>query len=206
MIYLIIILLLLSFLQITRPNQKSAINNQKNLATFLTSDKSIKKDQVGLLYAPWRENYFNEKQSQNIGCIFCHKINLNQDKENLIVKRYKHFIVMLNNFPYASGHLLIIPLSHKKALEDLSEEERIELMEIIVKCIVTLKKILHNDGTNVGFNLESKAAGASIPDHLHCHILPRKQGDIGFIQTISDTSVITLNMQKLYQELKELLD
>jgi ATP adenylyltransferase len=68
-----------------------------------------------------------------------------------------------------------------------------------------LKKIFFNDGTNVGFNLESEAAGASIPDHLHCHIIPRKHGDTGFIQTISDISVITSNMQKIYQQLKETL-
>lgn len=159
------------------------------------------------LYAPWREQYLHDKpvQQQIESCPFCTQFAENNDERYLFLRRFEHTIVALNIFPYSKGHLLVIPKSHVRHISELSKEARHELIDIISASIDILKKELPCCGTNVGLNLE-ECAGASIQDHIHVHIVPRKPNDSGFINIINNTSVICWDLKKLYDQLKLAFD
>ncbi|KKP24161.1 MAG: Histidine triad family protein [candidate division TM6 bacterium GW2011_GWF2_28_16] len=160
------------------------------------------------LYAPWRHDYVtgtarkkNKPKLKN-DCVFCQQFAENNDKKFLIIKRYKHCAVMLNAYPYNSGHLLVLPLIHKGELEDLSQETKNELIKVIDISVKNLKKILKPDGFNIGLNLGS-AGGGGIPAHLHFHVLPRWLGDTNFLETLNSTNVISSDFYKIYDDLKK---
>lgn len=158
------------------------------------------------LYAPWRGDY-NQSNSQNSEqCPFCIKNKESDDQENFVIKRYKHVFVILNKYPYNAGHCMVIPYHHTGSISDLSLEIRTELMEITTLTTSILEKYLKADGTNIGINSGGKAAGGSIPDHLHMHIVPRFAGDTSFMVTIADTKPITKNLSILYNDLKKAFD
>ncbi len=162
-----------------------------------------------MLYAPWREDYTTKvdqgpKDPKSDGadqCVFCVQFTQNKDDEFLILARYPNACIMMNKYPYNSGHLLILPLVHKANLEDLSAETRHELTELIMHSTVILKKELQTHGINVGLNL-GKAAGSSIPSHLHYHVLPRWTGDTNFLPTLAGTKQISTDITKLFARLK----
>jgi len=159
------------------------------------------------IYAPWRNNFVkdaiknhDQKKMEN-ECIFCHQFEQDDDEKHLILKRYKNCAVMLNHYPYNSGHLLILPLEHKSELEELNLETRAEIMEAINSAIKALKKVLKPLGFNAGLNLGS-AGGGGIPSHLHFHILPRWSGDTNFLVTLGQTKVVCSDFHKIYDSLK----
>ncbi|MBD3273412.1 HIT domain-containing protein [Candidatus Dependentiae bacterium] len=160
------------------------------------------------LYAPWRHDYVTgtarkkDKPKLKNDCIFCQQFEEDDDKKNLIIKRYKHCTIMLNRYPYNAGHLLILPLEHKGELEDLSKDVREELMELINNSIEILKKVLKPQGFNVGLNIGS-AGGGGIPSHLHFHVLPRWNGDTNYLTTIGEVKVISSDFYKIYDDLKK---
>ncbi len=156
-----------------------------------------------VLYCPWRESYI-EKISKNVTqkkCVFCLKISEKTDETNFILKRFKHHVVMLNSFPMRKGHLLIVPFYHVENINDLSKEARRELIEIINQSVEVLKKEFGTRGANVGFNLGEKG-GASIPDHLHAHVLPRGFPGLDYLEMIGRVKVIPWDMSVCYQKLK----
>lgn len=157
-----------------------------------------------ILYAPWRSNYLSKERSnkKTKKCPFCQQPKENNDEKNFIIKRYKNCFVMLNLYPYNAGHLLIVPFSHKKYLNDLTKEEKINLIEILSLSSDILKKTLKYDGINIGTNI-SKASGGSIPNHLHLHLVPRWFGDTNFLVSTADTKQISGNLKKIYKELKK---
>jgi len=118
---------------------------------------------------------------------------------HLICKRKFCYIVM-NKFPYNCGHLLVVPYRQIADLNDLTNEERPEFFDTIIFAKNLLKKTLNPDAFNVGFNLGEKA-GAGIPQHLHCHIVPRWDGDTNFMPVISDTRVLPESMDNLWEKL-----
>ena len=157
-----------------------------------------------IIYAPWRDSYKGEESALHLlpgQCVFCRYPEQNNDKQQLIIERYKHFFIALNLFPYTKGSLLIIPYKHVKQLNDLTNEERYELIDLINSSITILNQALKPDGANVGINL-GKVAGASIPDHLHIHIVPRYKSDMSFIQLIGETRIASWDMNNLYDQLK----
>ncbi len=160
------------------------------------------------LYAPWRHDYVTgtvhkkDKSKLKNDCIFCQQFSEDNDKKYLIIKRFKHCAVMLNAYPYNSGHLLVLPFEHKGELSDLATEIRNELLEVVNISIEILKKVLKPHGFNVGLNLGS-ASGGGIPSHLHFHALPRWNGDTNFLTTIGDAKVICSDFYKIYDDLKE---
>lgn len=153
------------------------------------------------LYAPWRSQYIQANQTSN-ACVFCTQATTTQDKQHFIIKRYEHCFLVLNLFPYNPGHLLVIPYEHQASLELLPRAARHELMDVITHAIQILTKELKAQGFNVGVNLGGKAAGGSIPDHLHMHVLPRYQGDTNFLVTLAETKQISANLLELYEKLK----
>jgi len=137
-------------------------------------------------------------------CIFCQKVNGN-DEENLVLYRGKHCFAVLNLFPYNNGHLMVAPYEHKGSLQELTKEERAELMDVVALCLDVLKEALNCHGFNVGINI-GKVAGAGVPDHLHIHIVPRWEGDTNFMPVIGDTKVIPQSLSSTYQVLRSALE
>lgn len=109
--------------------------------------------------------------------------------------------MIVNRYPYTSGHLMVVPFLHCADLEDLSSETRTEMMELTTRCVSVLKKIYHPQGFNVGANLGS-AAGAGIPKHFHFHVVPRWQGDTNFMSTLGETRIIPEALEKTYERMK----
>lgn len=159
------------------------------------------------LYAPWRSSYAKstDKSKQETTtsqeCIFCKFINEKQDDKNFILKRYHHCFVILNTYPYNAGHLMVIPFAHAKDLKTLDAPTRQEIAEVMSFCTTLLEQILHAQGMNIGLNL-GRIGGAGIPTHLHWHILPRWQGDTNFLPLLANTTVISFNLQEIFDLLK----
>lgn len=142
------------------------------------------------------------KSPKGEGCIFCDKPKEGDDSKNFILMRGKKCFVMMNIFPYNSGHLMVSPYRHAKDFEDLTDEESLELVEMVKKSIRILKRALNPHGFNIGINLGS-VAGAGIEDHIHVHIVPRWSGDTNFMPVIGDTKVIPEMLQDTYRRLIE---
>ena len=159
------------------------------------------------LYAPWRTDYILNTGHKPVvsyekeDCVFCKQIESRDDDVYFILHRYKHHVIILNKYPYNTGHLLIIPYEHAAHLDDLSQEVRFELMELIMHSTTLLKKVLDAHAVNVGINL-GRAAGAGIPAHLHVHLVPRWEGDTGFLDTCAQTKLVPVDLQKVYAQLK----
>jgi ATP adenylyltransferase len=151
------------------------------------------------IWAPWRVQYIRAAKTE--GCILCDKPAENADDANRILFRGKFNYVMMNNYPYNPGHLMVIPYRHIANLEDLSSEEKLEHMEIIAKCIKVLKKAYNPAGFNTGMNL-GRVAGAGIDTHIHCHVVPRWQGDTNFMPVVGDVRVIPEAVDATYQKMK----
>lgn len=137
-------------------------------------------------------------------CIFCQKIHGN-DEENLVLFRGVFCFAVLNLYPYNNGHLMIAPYRHVGSLQELTKEERSELMDIAALCLDVLKEGLNCQGFNIGMNI-GKVAGAGIPDHLHIHVVPRWEGDTNFMPIIGDTKVIPQSLSSTYRILRSLLE
>lgn len=163
------------------------------------------------IHAPWRSNFItshaNSKKpdTSEKECVFCIQFRENNDAEHFIIRRFPLNCVILNKYPYNAGHLLILPLSHVGTLQDLSADERTEMMEIATVSTAILKEACNAEGFNIGINL-GKAAGASIPSHLHMHVLPRRIGDTNFMPTLGETKIISVDLGTMYGILKKQFD
>lgn len=161
---------------------------------------------MDILYAPWRDKYvkhsIKHKNDDHEACTFCTIFSVeNDDDKHFILKKTKHAIVILNLYPYNSGHVLILPRLHSADLENLSKAARAEIMELINASIIILKKELQAQGINSGINLGT-ISGAGMPTHLHFHVVPRWIGDTSFITVIGDTKSISVDLKRIYNELK----
>lgn len=151
-----------------------------------------------VLWAPWRIEYIlGEKEKE---CIFCTKPKEHRDRENLILYRGKLAFIIMNKYPYTSGHLMVVPYRHVHTLEELNTEELTECMTLTVKSLKCLRKIMHPNGFNVGLNI-GVVASASIDEHLHWHIVPRWAGDVGFMTILDDIRVIPEHILATYDKL-----
>lgn len=138
------------------------------------------------------------------GCIFCYKLSEDRDRENLILFRGEKAFLMLNLYPYNSGHLMVIPHAHVPTLEVLDKDTLLEMMLLINKGLCLLREVMHPDGFNVGANI-GKAAGAGISEHVHIHIVPRWEGDTSFMTIFSETRVVPELLDDTYVKLKAAL-
>ena len=148
------------------------------------------------LWSPWRMEYIENDKEEN-GCVFCNVQALTDGTENLIAHRGEHSYVILNRFPYTSGHLMVIPFEHKSNLEELDPATRAEMMELTSRCTTILKNIYRPQGFNVGVNI-GEAAGAGVLGHVHIHIVPRWMGDTNFMSAIGETRVLPESLEDTY--------
>jgi ATP adenylyltransferase len=156
---------------------------------------------MDFLWSPWRYRYIaNEKRSTQ-ECPFCRMPAEERDEENFILHRGAHTFVVLNIFPYTSGHMMAVPYRHTATLSDLSKAESDELMDLTRHCYEALQREYRPMGCNIGMNL-GQAAGAGIADHLHMHILPRWFGDVNFVTAIAETRVVPEDLEATYRRLK----
>ena len=140
------------------------------------------------IWAPWRIEYITGPKDGE--CIFCAAASSNNtDPAHAPIDRTDHCLTILNAYPYAPGHVMVAPLRHIGALEDLTSEEMLDTMRLARRSILAIRTAMTPDGFNVGFNL-GKVAGAGIADHLHLHVVPRWSGDGNFMAVIADTNVI----------------
>jgi ATP adenylyltransferase len=160
------------------------------------------------LFSPWRSKYiagFSDPVKQKSGrCLFCDAASEGSDKRNLVVLRCETCFVMMNLYPYNSGHLMIIPYRHTAELASLRKKENAEILGTIARLIDALKVVMKPDGFNIGANL-GRVAGAGIDQHIHFHIVPRWNGDSNFMPVLADTKVISESMDVTYKKLTRLL-
>ncbi len=135
------------------------------------------------------------------GCVFCKVQETPDNEENLIVFRGKFSYVIMNRFPYTSGHVLVIPCAHENNLEVLDAATRTEMMELATKTMRVLRGIYHPHGFNFGANIGS-AAGAGIAPHVHLHIVPRWDGDTNFMSSLGETRVLPEALEETYRRVR----
>ena len=139
------------------------------------------------LWAPWRLEYVAAADEQE-GCVFC-LAEAGDDEERLVVHRGERAFVLLNKFPYASGHLMVAPKRHVGELGELDEDEALELHRLPVAGVAALAETFGPQGYNLGWNL-GRIAGAGIVDHVHMHVVPRWAGDTNFMPVLADVKVL----------------
>ena len=134
-------------------------------------------------------------------CIFCEAFqNRANDEKSFVLHRAAHNFVILNLYPYISGHLMIAPNAHLGEFESASKETTDEMMDLAKRCQTALREVYDPDGFNLGMNL-GRAAGAGVADHFHLHIVPRWTGDTNFISTVGDTRVLSEELSTTYRKL-----
>lgn len=153
------------------------------------------------LWTPWRMKYI-EKNDNEGACVFCLAAEGINDQNNLIFYRGQNVFMILNRFPYTSGHLMCVPYEHRSRLWDLTQETRHEMMDMINQSVRVLDDVYHPEGFNIGWNLGG-IAGAGIADHLHAHIVPRWGGDTSFMTAIGETRVLPESLDETYSRVKE---
>ena len=134
-------------------------------------------------------------------CIFCMAQEKEDSAENLIAFRGERAYVILNRYPYTSGHLMVVPFDHKPNLEKLDAETRAEMMELTTRCMTVLRKIYSPQAFNMGANI-GEAAGAGVKSHVHIHIVPRWAGDTNFMSTLGETRVLPEALESTYIRVK----
>jgi len=157
------------------------------------------------LHVPWKNAYVknrNGKQPLKEGeCVFCKLVDRDPDVVSNEIFRNDVALVALNLYPYNPGHCLIIPLSHKAHFSELTEDEVFHVFRLAQKVVKLLEELYHPHGFNIGFN-EGKASGASI-EHFHIQVVPRYNGDIGFMELLAGSRVLIENVAETLQKLKE---
>jgi ATP adenylyltransferase len=159
---------------------------------------------MNYLWSPWRMEYITTPKS-NEGCIFCNGLKHSDGPENLIVHRGPHAFVMLNRFPYTSGHLMVVPYEHKPSLELLEAASRLDIMDLSARAIQVLQALYAPQGFNLGMNI-GNAAGAGVIEHVHLHVVPRWVGDTNFMSSISQTRVLPELLEETYRRVKAAWD
>ena len=155
------------------------------------------------LWAPWRLSYVTASAAPTTDCIFCNAC-ISSDAE-LILLRGTNCFVVLNLYPYNNGHLMVVPNRHLAALEALTPEEQVELMQLTRLAEMALGEAYSPHGINVGINL-GKAAGAGIENHLHIHLVPRWSGDTSFMTAVGNTRVLPEDLPATVARLRPIFE
>ena len=151
------------------------------------------------MWAPWRAAFILGKKEK--GCVFCNRLGMKDSVESLMLYRGERNFVILNKYPYNTGHTLVVPNRHVGQLERLTEAEAFEFFELTRKSVAVIKRTLKPHALNVGMNL-GRMSGAGIPGHLHMHIVPRWNGDTNFMPVLGRTSVVSVPLEPVWKKLR----
>jgi ATP adenylyltransferase len=151
------------------------------------------------LWSPWRMNYVTG--TKRPGCVFCNALAAGDDRESLILYRGQHCFIMLNLYPYNSGHTMVVPYAHAASVEDLDHDTRAEMFDLSALTVEASRRVLHCTGFNLGMNI-GEMAGAGVADHLHEHVVPRWVGDANFMPILGDTMVMPELLPATYGRLR----
>ena len=159
---------------------------------------------MDILWSPWRYAYIKsgETKTPDGSCVFCGVLN-NQatDEENYILLRAEFNFVILNVYPYISGHLMVVPFAHLADLDSADKKSTDEMMDLTKRCHTAVRETYQPHGFNLGMN-QGRAAGAGVAEHFHLHILPRWVGDANFMTAIGETRTIPEDLRTTYEKLK----
>jgi ATP adenylyltransferase len=154
------------------------------------------------IFSPWRKTYIENAEKEE-GCIFCNALRHQSNGDaTLIIHRGERAFVIVNLYPYTSGHVMVAPIAHQASLELLDRDTRAEMMELVTRSIEGLKRAYNPQAFNVGANI-GRAAGAGVPDHVHMHIVPRWNGDTNFMSTLGETRVLPESVEETLKRVKE---
>jgi ATP adenylyltransferase len=153
-----------------------------------------------VVWAPWRMAYIKQARKP-ARCIFCSKARERRDAANLLLHRGRHGFVMMNLFPYNSGHLMVAPYAHVNSPESLSADAALDLSRLTNLSLRALRAAIRPEGFNVGMNL-GRVSGAGLDAHVHLHIVPRWNGDTNFMPLFSETRVIPEHLRETYRKLR----
>lgn len=153
-----------------------------------------------LIWAPWRAAFILSEKEK--GCILCNRFKMKDTVENLIVHRGESSFVILNKFPYNSGHTMVVPNRHIGQIEKLRTEEAAEFFELTRLTVAIMKRCFKPHAFNIGMNL-GRLSGAGIPAHLHMHIVPRWTGDSNFMPVLGKTKVVSFPLEPFYEALRK---
>ena len=158
----------------------------------------------GVLFRPERMRYVR-KMIKRTGCVFCAAAEAGANSESLLLFRGELAMVIMNKYPYNTGHLLVLPRRHCGDFLDLTPTEHHAISDLIRKSVAILTEVYSPNGLNVGLNLGS-ASGAGIPEHIHYHLIPRWQGDTNFLPLIANTKVVVETLEQTFQRLLPCFD
>ena len=154
------------------------------------------------IWAPWRLDYVKEAgKNPDEECIFCAKPAAGDDEASLIVHRGESSFVILNKYPYTSGHLMVAPFEHVGRLEEIEPATVAEIMDLVQRGLRLLERTYGPQGYNVGVN-QGRAAGAGVEHHIHFHVVPRWGGDTNFMSSIGESRVIPQSLEDTYAALR----
>ncbi|MFT4922228.1 MAG: ATP adenylyltransferase [Haloarculaceae archaeon] len=168
-------------------------------------DAEVRGAGMDQVFAPWRIEWV-ERSEQNErfeDCVFCELPDRDEDRANNLLARGEEAYVLLNNYPYSPGHTMVIPHEHTGDYRDLDGASLVAKERLVQRTIDALEEALGPDGYNVGYNVGSAAAGGSIGDHLHAHVVPRWEGDTNFMPVVGDTTVVVEAVTQTYDRLHE---
>jgi ATP adenylyltransferase len=152
------------------------------------------------LWTPWRYQYITHTGEAS-ECVFCAAAQCQDDKASLVVHRGARNFVILNRFPYTSGHIMVVPYEHAATLEELPDETLVDLMRLARASEKSLRSVYRPEGLNLGMNI-GRSAGAGIAGHLHLHLLPRWTGDTNFMTVVGETRVLPEDLAVTWERLR----
>ncbi len=154
------------------------------------------------IWAPWRLKYVKDADKNNEDqCVFCAKPALGDDETALVVHRGENAFVILNLYPYTSGHLMVAPFEHIGALQDIEPEVLAEMMDLAQQAIRKMESVYSPEGFNIGVN-QGRVAGAGVEGHIHLHVVPRWAGDNNYMPVLADTRVMPQSLEETYDALE----
>jgi ATP adenylyltransferase len=159
------------------------------------------------LWSPWRSKYidsFKPGGDKEEGCLFCRINDEKKDKENYVIHRSTHCFIVMNLYPYNSGHLMIVPYIHSSTLNELDDETYLDCMKMVNLSCEVLKDCIYPHGFNIGLNI-GRVSGAGIDEHVHFHLVPRWNGDTNFMPVLNEVKIISEFMDITYEKIMKSL-
>lgn len=191
-------------------SEKKAKISKKNLQKSTVAKAEVKSEKAqadqwpmprNVLYKPERSNYVR-KADKTSNCVFCVSAESEMSFESLCIHKTQYSQIVLNKYPYNSGHLLVLPLRHCGEMLKLSEVERKDIFDQVALSFEILQELYQPTGINMGMN-HGASAGAGIPDHLHVHVIPRWAGDVNFFPLIAETKVVIESLDVTYKRMRQ---